>query len=407
MQRVEDSSDQASQVVGIAQELLSKRFGGAPELSDIEVLSGSGNATVVRARVAPSAFLPYRSVVVKHMPETGNDLDDAAFLREVVAYQFTTSLPEGVRPGPVLLAYDMEGRIVVLTDIGASDTLVHTLGVADDKERVKLLRLLGEQLGQMHAGTASREEDYDVLLRRLLNKHPQFSDKHAARDEALRGSIPLGLDILRTAGLEAPTEFVELAEHATVIQQGGRARAFTPFDLSPDNIVVGDKIYFLDYEWAGFRNVGFDVASVIAGFPQFLFSKPLTDEEVDVFVGAWTREILSVWPRYAEDWKLHHLLVASLIGWALSSVSALYSGGLEGILSMHSGDVAVHAEGSAHLLRPGEAGPFTEDELLVRQDLFETFDALARYAARCGEPGCQPVSEFAARCAERLAEGGG
>ncbi|WP_293769356.1 phosphotransferase [uncultured Corynebacterium sp.] len=389
-------------VVAIAQELLSKRFGGSPELDEVELLGGSGNAVVARARLVPSAFLPYRSVVVKHMPYSDSDIDDAAFLREVVAYQFTTSLPEDVRPGPVLLAYDMDQRIVVLTDIGDADTLVDTLHSASDEDRIKILRLLGEQLGHMHAGTAQREQDYDALLSRMLSKHPEYAEKQAARDSALRDSILLGLEILRRAGLEPPTEFGQFAAHAAEIQQGGLARAFTPFDLSPDNIVVSDQIYFLDYEWAGFRNVGFDAASVIAGFPQFLFSRPIADAEVEVFQGAWRREITAMWPRYVDDAKLHNLIVSSLVGWALSSVTTLYADGVDGILALARGEQPVDDPARMAVLRSTDLGPFSDDEVLVRQDLYETFEALSRYAAGCADPQCDVVADFARTVARRL-----
>lgn len=391
-----------NRVVAIARDLLARRFGGTPDLGDVELLGGSGNATVVRARLSSSAFLPHRSVVVKHMPVTGHAIDDSAFMREVVAYQFTTSLPEDVRPGPVLLAYDMDQRIVVLTDIGDADTLVDRLRTADDAERIKIVRLLGEQLGLMHAGTASREQDYEALLARMLHKHPEYRENQVKRDDALQRSILMGLDLLRDAGLEPPAEFTELATHATEIQQSGRSRAFTPFDLSPDNIVVGDKIYFLDYEWAGFRNVGFDVACVIAGFPQFLFSRPISNEEADVFVGAWAREIAETWPRYADEGKLHRLLVSSLIGWALSSVTMLYADSLEGILALARGEDILDTENRESILRSPDEGHFSEDELLVRQDLFETFEALGRFAAQCETDECLAVSVFAQTVAARL-----
>ncbi len=48
---------------------------------------------------------------------------------------------------------------------------------------------------------------------------------------------------------------------------------------------------FLDYEWAGYRNVGFDVACVIAGVPQFLFARPISDEEAEIFISAWQRHL--------------------------------------------------------------------------------------------------------------------
>lgn len=393
-------------VVDIAKDLLTRRFGGMPELDEVELLSGAGNAVVVRARLAPSAFLPYRSVVVKHMPHSDSDIDDAAFLREVVAYQFTTALPQDVRPGPVLLAYDMEQRIVVLTDIGEADTLVERLQVASDDERITVLRLLGEQLGHMHAGTALRERDYNALLSRMLGKYPEFREKQAARDAVLHDSILVGEAIMRAAGLEPPAEFIEFAHHAAEIQQHGLARAFTPFDLSPDNIVISDQIYFLDYEWAGFRNVGFDVASVIAGFPQFLFSRPISNVEAEVFQSAWRREITEIWPRYTDTDKLHNLIVSSLVGWSLSSLAILYADRLDGDqgvgAALGSVDRGLNEPACRALLSSGGHGRFSEDELLVRQDLCETFEALARYAAACEQPRYRAVADFANSVAARL-----
>ena len=80
MNAVEQESVESS-VVEEASQMLSRRFGGEPELSDIETLSGSGNAVVLRARTTPSAFFPHRSVVIKYNPVTGHTIDDAALLR--------------------------------------------------------------------------------------------------------------------------------------------------------------------------------------------------------------------------------------------------------------------------------------------------------------------------------------
>lgn len=397
----------AASVVAAAAELLLRRFGGAPELGEIEELSGSGSAIVARARMTPSAFLPHRSVVVKYMPHTGSELDDAAFLREVVSYQFTTSLPEEVRPGPILLAHDVEQRILVLSDIGNAETFAAALEKADDAGRIHLLRMLGTKLGHMHAGTAGREQDFEVLLSRKLKKHPEYHEHQAARERLLLRSIDLGQDILSAAGLEPPVEFAEKAVEAGQVMLSGRSRAFTPFDLSPDNIVVGEQLHFLDYEWAGFRNVAFDVACVIAGFPQFLFARPISDDEADVFISAWAREIEKTWPKYGDEEVLHGELVAALIGWALSNLTTLHTDGIDGLMSLVNGaeieDVKA-IESQPSLLRPWNDGPFSEAEVLIRQDLYETFEALGRFCARCKGPRCETVGEFAQLVAGRLHE---
>lgn len=401
MNAVEQESVKSS-VVEEASQMLSRRFGGEPELSDIETLSGSGNAVVLRARTTPSAFFPHRSVVIKYNPVTGHTIDDAALLREVVAYQFTTSLSEEVRPGPVLLAHDVDKRILVLSDAGDGDTLADTLTRSGEDERRDLLRGLGSALGKMHAGTASRKEDYDALLNRQLRKHPEYAEHQALRDDSLQSSILIGADILTEAGLELPEHVLELARTATGNLSSGRIRAFTPFDLSPDNIIVGQTLTFLDYEWAGFRNVGFDVACVVAGFPQFLFTRPISDDEAEVFIHAWQRRIVDVWPQLADEQTLHELLVACLIGWAFSSVTTMYAGGIEGVVALSEGNADINHDPQRSLLRPSDRGPFTEDEHLIRRDLYETFEALSRFAALCPNDVCADVAEFSGRVAQRL-----
>lgn len=398
----EEQESVENSVVEEASQMLSRRFGGEPELSDIETLSGSGNAVVLRARTTPSAFFPHRSVVIKYNPVTGHTIDDAALLREVVAYQFTTSLSEEVRPGPVLLAHDVDKRILVLSDAGDGDTLADTLTRSGEDERRDLLRGLGSALGKMHAGTASRKEDYDALLNRQLRKHPEYAEHQALRDDSLQSSILIGADILSEAGLEPPEHVLELARTATQNLSSGRIRAFTPFDLSPDNIIVGHTLTFLDYEWAGFRNVGFDVACVVAGFPQFLFTRPISDEEAEVFIHAWQRRIVDVWPQLADEQTLHELLVACLIGWAFSSVTTMYAGGIEGVVALSEGNADIYHDPQRSLLRPSDRGPFTEDERLIRRDLYETFEALSRFAALCPNDVCADVAVFSGRVAQRL-----
>lgn len=389
-------------VIDIAAELLSRRYGGSPELSDAEVLGGSGNALVLRVHTSPSAFLPHRSLVIKYNPMTGHAIDDAAMLREVVAYQFTTSLAEDVRPGPVLLAHDLDRRVLILSDIGEGDTLADALANGHEEERLHLLRSLGISLGQMHAGTAVREDDYQVLLNRILRQHPDYADHQSIRDESLQDSINIGMQILREAGVELPERIELYATEAAKNLRSGKDRAFTPFDLSPDNVIVSNGLHFLDYEWAGFRNVGFDVACVIAGFPQFLFARPISDEEAEVFTNAWMREVKGIWPRFGDDDEVHRLLVYSLVGWALSSVTTMYAGGIEGVVALAQGEMDISYDPKTSLLRPASSKNFTDDELLIRRDLFETFDAVRRFSANCDDPRCVPVVEFGDMVCERV-----
>ena len=395
-------------IVDTAEDLLSRRFGGAQQLTEVSELSGSGSSVVLRARVVSSPFLQQRSVILKYVPKTGDPIDDAALVREIVSYQFTTSLSEEVRPGPVLLAHDVDQRIMVLSDSGDGDTFAELLQLEDPDRRVAILRNLGTALGRMHAGTAQREQDFNTLFTRMLRHHPGSAELQELRDSALLQSIHVGEDLLRKAGIEIPDLVSEFAAEGRNRLLSAHHRAFTPFDLSPDNIIVAERTHFLDYEWAGFRDVSFDLACVIAGFPQFLFSHPISDDEADVFVEAWTHEVNSLWPNVNNEAHLHSRIMAALLGWALASVALLHFGSVSAAMAMlYEGEDELdpnRIEGVSDLLRPASHGPFTAEEIVVRRDLFETFEALARYAGRGADPSYGVIAAFSQGIADRVAE---
>ena len=395
------------QLVSIAEDLLSHRFGGSQRLEDVEVLAGSGESTVLRARVASQPFLQYRTVVLKFVPMIG-EVYDAALMREVVAYQFTTALPENVRPGPMLLAHDIDQRLVVMTDSGDGDTFDDLLETAKHETRGHILRNLGSSLGRMHAGTAEREKEFDILMARMLKQHPQFGENQEVRDDALQQSILLGEQILEQSGFSVPQAFHDAAQVARKRVVGGSARAFTPFDLSPDNIIVAEKTHFLDYEWAGFRDVSFDIACVVAGFPQFVFTHPITDEEADTFISAWKREIKEVFPNLVEPHNLHARVLAALVGWGLSTLATMSAGNLSGVVGMvqKGEDISTDLDQAAALLRTGSADSFSDDELLARRDIYETFEAMSRFGDNGTEDTSAEIAEFARSIAQRVEKPG-
>lgn len=408
------------QIIAYAEAVLTHRYGGQQHLTEPEVLSGSGTTVVLRARVATNPFLSHRSVVVKYLPAAGDPLDDAAFVREVVAYQFTTSLSEEVRPGPVLLGHDLDKRVIILSDCGDADTLETLLETSEGDDRVRLLRNLGTSLGKMHAGTAEAEDGFNILLSRMVGSIEDARETQALREGMLENRILEGVEILRRAGLAVPAEIEETAETVQLRLFRGGTRAFTPFDLSPDNIIYAERTQFLDYEWAGFRDVVFDLAGIIAGFPQHLSTRPISDEEAKVLVDAWAAEVSDTWPSLLEAETLHKRIVAALLGWAFFSVSILYLEGEEtdqgtrygggwvvGRTNTHEvvRDPSIHnddVERGAFILRARDQRGFTSAEKAIRRDVRDTFEALHRYVSALPEPDHADIGEFAEAVMEHL-----
>lgn len=374
----------SQEIIATAVAVLNHRYGGQQQLTDPEELSGTGATTVLRLRVANNPVFPHRSVVVKYSPESNDEVDDAAFLREVVAYQFTTSLSEDVRPGPVLLGYDIERRVLILSDAGNAETFADLLEQSDDEARVRLLRNLGTSLGKMHAGTAGAETSFNILLARMVRSIEGAREIQIQREAMLENRIQEGLDIVREMGVAVPADVAAVAETVQVRMLHGGSRAFTPFDLSPDNIIFSERAQFLDYEWAGFRDVIADIAGVIAGFPQYVSARPISEDETKVFVDAWVAEVGGVWPSVLNHDTLQARITAALVGWAFFSASLLE------YTRVADDGVTESAEEEA-------------EARSIRRDVAGTFDALARYAQSGTEPTYAVMATFAREVSERLA----
>nr|WP_238597032.1 phosphotransferase [Corynebacterium heidelbergense] len=411
------------QTVAAAAQLLAVRFGGTPELTHPEELGGNGSSQVVRVRNSPSPFLQDRSIVIKQLPpkdgspraavgakigevspgastaagatkgpaEAKLSDDDAAMIREVVAYQFTNTLGESGRPGPQLLAYDLDQRLLILSDAGDGENFTDILNLRPEKERRLALRKLGRALGHMHAATAGREAAYDTLLRRQCAKHGVDVSEITDRDVEVSELIRTGIELLRSTGMRINPTVVEFARAAAGRSLQSQTSAFTPFDLTPDNLMMTNRVVLLDFEWAGFRDIAFDAACVIAGFPQDTTTDALTDAETDEFLAAWRAEVAGVWPQFKDTPTLLEAIMASLIGWAFFSLTLLYYG-------------RANLQTSGHFSITGEQlQNLTQVHL---QDLATTVEAISRFAQRHEDPRFPDVAEFTHKLLDQLADMG-
>lgn len=313
-------ADPVSEVVQAAEALLTRRTGAPVTLADPVDLGGSGRSVVVRVRVAANPFSLPRTLVLKQVPPSrgsghvdfrGSETDEqVAFLREAVSYQFATALAKDHRPGAELLAYDFDTRLLVLSDLGDATTLADLLRNSDAETAGNTLMALAQALGRMHAATVGREEDFAALLRRAGVS--QVAD--AVSGQAIDAVRGLPERLATDFGHDVAESVRERAERASKLFTGGRYRAFSPSDLCPDNIVVGDAgVQFLDYEWGGFRDATLDIAYALSSFPLCLCSAPLTADRIRAMADAWRAEVVGMWPQLAYDEVFDERLLDALL----------------------------------------------------------------------------------------------
>lgn len=287
--------------VAAGEAVLAHRFGSTITLTEPEVLTGSGPATVVRARIASSPFGLPRTLVIKHYPPAVPGLPDP-FAQEAVSYQLFTALSAEDRMCPELLAHHGQERVVVIEDLGGAPTLQDKLLGSDARVAERALLSWARSLGRMHATTAGREADFDALLRRLGG--PVKQKKRMA--EAVR-ELP---DLLAETGVAMPAEVREFADHAWEQAPSGPYRAFSPVDLSPDNnLVTTSGVRFLDFERGQVRDALIDAAHLRVPFGSGAGPQALPAGMSEAMIAVWRAEVSAIWPALADTDTLSELLL--------------------------------------------------------------------------------------------------
>ena len=400
--------DLHQQTVNAAASVLAARFGGTPELSHAEDLGGSGASLVLRCRVSPNPFLQERTVVIKQLPQfvrTSNEqgdlhADELALIREIVAYQYTNTLPEQVRPGPLLLAYDVDQRMLILSDAGDGQNFTDVLQLEDESARKTAVRKLGRALGRMHASTFGGADNYDTLLKRQCQRFRINPETVIDSDIDIANLITQGIELAKKNQVQLDPTVVQFAQVAIERQGRSDLRSFTPFDLTPDNIMVHKNVVFLDFEWASFRDIVFDVACVIVGFPQDDTTPALTDAECAEFLAAWSAEFGQVWPMAKDPDALAELLMSALIGWSFMSFYMLQQGMQ---MSRKATRRVYYTDEPANEAARDFLGMTAEQA----SDMATTIDAIHRFAQRYDNPQFAEVTHFTGRLKRALATQGG
>lgn len=316
-------ADPVSDVVAAAQRLLTKRTGASVTLIDPVDLGGSGQSIVLRVRVSENPFQLPRTLVVKQVRSAPSDSDlpadladmssPTAFLREAASYQFANALATDSRPGPELLAYDLDARLLVLSDLGAASPITTLLRNSDDAAVTNSLMATAQALGRMHAATVGRENDFAALLRRV--GQPDSTDGIAAQIPDALSEVPGLLSGMLGVG-PTPEAVLERVSRCGRLFAHGAFRAFSPSDLCPDNIIVNDEgVRFLDYEWGGFRDATLDITYALASFPGCLCSFELSHDREQAMIDAWRSEVVGIWPALADERTLARKILDARLIW--------------------------------------------------------------------------------------------
>lgn len=242
--------DRIDAVLDATQDILTRRAGASVRIDDPEDLGGSGRSTVLRVRVADNPVSLDRTLVVKAFDDNS---ESAQVLREIASYRYATALPTASRPGPQLLASDLDTRILVLTDLGNGRGMLDQLASPDVDEVRRGVSAWGQALGRMHAATYGGEDDFRALLRvsGRGGRRPDADALAAGIGREAAASVRRADEVAAEVGIDVPGEFGDVLSAGLELFSDSRFRAFSPSDVGPENILINDDgVQFMDYEWA-------------------------------------------------------------------------------------------------------------------------------------------------------------
>lgn len=281
-----------------AERLLSRWCGASVRLSDPEDLGGAARSVVLRVRVGDNPFSLPRTVVLKRNIATVMDGEADPFAHEAASCRLLTAVQPADPVGPELIAHDPGERLLVMEDLGRAATLAEQLLGNDPRAAERGLLAWARSLGRLHAVTAGREADFGALMRRLGAR--TWHDPVAPEARRALAELP---ELLATElGVRTGAAAAERARACARLLGGPGYRAFSPSDLCPDNnLVTGNGVRFLDFEWGCIRDVTLDVAYIRVPFPSCWCVFALPTGMADVMLTCWRSEIADVWPALTDD----------------------------------------------------------------------------------------------------------
>lgn len=273
---------------------------------------------VTRCTIEAETDAVPNSVIVKVRRPMGHlrrTLD--LFHREQAALEFLTVI--GSAAGPRLLAADNEAGILVMEDLGTGPALEDLLVGSNASAASHGLVAFATALGQMHATTAGRAEEYSQLRSRHEPIDPAF-DRISILGNDIGHSWRQLQEITTSHPYFPPPNDVgsDVDELLRILSEPGPYLALSNGDTSPANCRISDdRLRFLDFEHAAFRHALLDVAALRFPFPACPCWSHLPEDVGQRAEDAYRKQMAHSCPDVLDPTKYAQGLTAACAAWTI------------------------------------------------------------------------------------------
>ncbi|GAC1643224.1 MAG: hypothetical protein NVS4B8_13070 [Herpetosiphon sp.] len=236
-----------------AQQIVHRRLGHHVVLGDGEIVAERSRSTVVRYRVY--GWYAGHSIIVKH-----NTADDARGYTDLAGHQFLSTSAHAGTIAPRFYGADVEHRIFMMADLGASCCLEDVLNTGGDAAVVVALQLLAQTMARLVTTTSRHERRYEQIRHALpgtagLGRRAEAERWLASGDKVHDWAAALKVPMPH--GWTAACQYV-----AAVFAEPGPFLAFSHGDPAPtNNHIAGQQVRLLDFEYGAYRHALYDLTA--------------------------------------------------------------------------------------------------------------------------------------------------
>jgi hypothetical protein len=253
--------------------------------------------------------------------------------------QFLTGVVEDLPPGPRFYGGDKTTGLIVLEDLGASDTLADLLLGVDPGLAEAALMSFAATLGRMHALTVGRATEYAAVRNALATGTATVKARLAQGN--LGDCIPRFKEGCATLGVRVRVGLDdELRLVAVSIEDPGPFLAYTHGDPCPDNALYSaGNLRLVDFEFGGFGHALLDATYGRMPFPTCWCVNRLPVAMPARMEVAYRAEFVKGCPEASDDRLFYPALVEACACWMITTTSwhleqALRQDGQWGIATM-------------------------------------------------------------------------
>lgn len=226
---------------------------------------------------------------------------------------------------PRLIGVDYDAGVLVMEDLGEGAGLFEYLQGSAAQQADWALRSYGTAMGELHACSAGRDQEFSDLLARY---GPRPANRMAGVVDAQINQFERAIDAV---GLAVPAEVRNhLAAAADRMRDPGPFLALTHGDICPGHDRrIDDNTLFIDLELAGFRHAFCDLAYLCVPFPSCGLTGRAPAESLEQAVAAYRKTASRGIPQVTDDDRFRDELMHAWTFRVVADVGGLLPGALD------------------------------------------------------------------------------